>query len=139
MKIATEASREFFDWALLDALHIEQANPDPHLDDLQLLHALEQREDEEGVCDRSWNEHGNASTYLRASAWSSLEVGTPSATNVFLHWEMVALFSCSVFFMNVKFVLLATSQLLLVASSTCLKSLFPQVTDSVMVVVASIV
>ena len=83
MKIATEASREFFDWALLDALHIEQANPDPHLDDLQLLHALEQREDEEGVCDRSWNEHGNASTYLRASAWSSLEVGTPSATNVF--------------------------------------------------------
>ena len=46
MKIATEASAEFFDWALLDALHIEQANPDPHLDDLQLLHALEQREDQ---------------------------------------------------------------------------------------------
>ena len=52
LKIATEASEQFFDWALL----MEQA--DLHLDDIELLEAREQRLDEEGGYDRTEHEHG---------------------------------------------------------------------------------
>ena len=47
LKIATGASEQFFDWALL----MEQA--DLHLDDIELLEAREQRLDEEGGYDRT--------------------------------------------------------------------------------------
>ena len=126
-------SAEFFDWALLDALHIEQATTSSCC---MLGAARGRRGRVRPQLERAWEcEHLSSCFSLeQLRGWNSFR-----DKRLFALGDGRIILMLCVFVMNVKFVLLATSQLLLVASSTCLKSLFPQVTDSVMVVVASII